>query len=843
MGASAKDPGELDVSAKDAGDGTDSLVNDDSLRQDAADAADIPPSSRDILDDADSSDALDQEETPLLQEETPFLVSYGTAAYSDVSAPIDASRAVSNAAPRYESEALTRVGSVSDLARLVPDHDDGGPDSDGPTRVGTLEEIMRMNAGARASATSLPPSSSFDRETEVGENDVELISVRSPSVLPAVPFGAPTSKPPSSKARRLLEEEDDDTTRNPDASPWDAHVGHVVDGRYRLVALIAAGGMGAVFEAEHTDIGKRVAVKLLRALGALRHEARARFLREARAASAVDSDNVVQVYDAGEDPQLGLYMVMELLKGLDLARYIDLHGKLAPAEAAGVAIQACHALERAHGAGIVHRDLKPANVFLVRCDDGSTRVKLVDFGLAKLVREAQGWTGTQITRGGSAIGTPQYMSPEQAQGLDTIDHRTDVYSLGASLFEALTGDAPYELLPSYEMTILQIILQPRPRVSSLLPETPERLDELVAKMMARDPSARPQSVADVKRRLLEIFPELEARHLVLADIPTGTGFTPAEAPTVILSGHSSATTVEVTAAEITPVGVESGIRRAPSAPSGDELSAPSTPRTSRPSAPSAPTRPSATSTPPPSSRSSTPPPSARAAAVTVTTSAPRLTSVTASPTVPMWMLIAVALVSGVLVVLIFRSATSTGPTETSPARTPVASAASAVTDPSIGPVVITSATPTPAATDDVEPPASAAAIRDPAPSTDPTVEPPATHPAAQVPAARAPVVTSAPTPPVEPAPKPVAPAVVAAPAAKSTGGSLTKQAQRALADGSADEAVRLAKKATDRNPEDEDAWLVLGSAYEQLGNALAARGAYGNCAMHPAATRCAAKLR
>ena len=231
-----------------------------------------------------------------------------------------------------------------------------------------------------------------------------------------------------------------------DGSTPASPIGRTIDGRYAITRLLGEGGMGAVYEGEHLGLGKRVAVKLVHALHARDPHVAARIKQEARSTGAIESENIVQVFDAGEDEELGLFLVMELLKGEDLGSLLSQQGQVAPAAAAGMIAQAAKGLARAHAAGVVHRDLKPANVFLCARDDGSSLVKLVDFGIAKLVRDAnkaQGQQGAGLTQMGMAIGTPQYMSPEQAQGLATVDHRTDVYSLGAVLYEACVGQPPH----------------------------------------------------------------------------------------------------------------------------------------------------------------------------------------------------------------------------------------------------------------------------------------------------------------------------------------------------------------------------------------------------------------
>jgi eukaryotic-like serine/threonine-protein kinase len=307
-----------------------------------------------------------------------------------------------------------------------------------------------------------------------------------------------------------------------------AAIGAVVAGRYRITRLIGEGGMGAVYEAEHVEIGKRVAIKLVRAIHARHTEIAARFRREARSASAIESDHIVQVFDAGNDPELGLFMAMELLRGQDLGSVLERTRRLDPETACSVVIQAASALDKAHGAGIVHRDLKPANIFLVERENQNAMVKLVDFGIAKIVRDENTGGGGGLTRTGSAIGTPNYMSPEQAQGLTSLDHRTDIYSLGAVLYEMVVGTPPFAEMPSYEQTILQILTKPVPRAIASSPHIPPALDQLIADMMKADPAERVGTMREVRDRILGFYPGLEkARLLLLAPAAVSGAATPA----------------------------------------------------------------------------------------------------------------------------------------------------------------------------------------------------------------------------------------------------------------------------------------------------------------------------
>jgi serine/threonine protein kinase len=300
----------------------------------------------------------------------------------------------------------------------------------------------------------------------------------------------------------------------------DADIGRVVAGRYRVTRLIGEGGMAVVYEGEHTEIGKRVAIKIVHALFSGDDEVIRRFRREARSASAIESEHITHVFDAGHDPAVGFYMVMELLQGEDLAKVLLREKQLDPVFAAGLVKQAARALEKAHAAGIVHRDLKPANIFLTQRDDGSSLVKVVDFGIAKVIRDVneaiEGKSG--ITRRGMAIGTPQYMSPEQAQGLESIDQRSDIYSLGAVLWEAIAGRQLVDERPTYEQTILQILSTVPTRLAEVVPSIPPELDALVAQMLERDVDKRVRDMCEVRERLEAIYPEIRVSTLKLKSV-------------------------------------------------------------------------------------------------------------------------------------------------------------------------------------------------------------------------------------------------------------------------------------------------------------------------------------
>ncbi len=273
-------------------------------------------------------------------------------------------------------------------------------------------------------------------------------------------------------------------------------LGQVLDRRYRLDAVIGEGGMGVVFRATHVLIGKQFAVKVLRREHLDSPEVLQRFLLEARVASSLKHPNVVDIIDFGELPTGGAYYAMELLEGRSLAQAIDTDGAFAPLAAGMIAIQITQGLAAAHAQGVVHRDLKPDNVFLCTPRRGETHptAKLVDFGIARVGPR-------RITVMGAVLGTPEYMSPEMAMGLD-VDARADLYALGVLLFEMLTGTVPFyhrEVAQTLEMHLRA----PRPTLASRRPELARlvRTGELVQSLLSVEPSQRPAN-ADIALRHL-----------------------------------------------------------------------------------------------------------------------------------------------------------------------------------------------------------------------------------------------------------------------------------------------------------------------------------------------------
>jgi serine/threonine-protein kinase len=266
----------------------------------------------------------------------------------------------------------------------------------------------------------------------------------------------------------------------------------VVGGKYRIVRFLASGGMGSVYEAHHTVVRRRFAVKFLHHDLALRRELLARFQREAEAAGALESEHVAAALDFGIAPDGAPYIVLEYLVGESLEHLLEREGRLPIERATNVVQQACRGVQAAHAAGIVHRDLKPHNLFVCRREDGTDLVKVLDFGVAKLeVVEKNG----AATRTGTVLGTPSYMSPEQARGERNVGHLSDVYGLGAILYELLSGKKPHPG-DSHNAILHHIATQPALSLALAEPNLPAALVAVVERAREGEPARRPASVEE-----------------------------------------------------------------------------------------------------------------------------------------------------------------------------------------------------------------------------------------------------------------------------------------------------------------------------------------------------------
>jgi eukaryotic-like serine/threonine-protein kinase len=299
-----------------------------------------------------------------------------------------------------------------------------------------------------------------------------------------------------------------------DEGAIDPLIATTLDGRYRVLRVIGEGGMGIVYEGEHTLIERRVAIKVLREDFCRRPDAVERFRREAKSASRIGHPNIVDVLDFGETPTGASYFVMEMLDGQDLADLLARTGALNPARAVSIVRQCCHALAAAHDKGIVHRDLKPENILLIERDNSRDFVKIVDFGVAKMSEldlnlDSTPGSRSKLTRTGVVFGTPEYMSPEQASGL-IPDHRVDVYALGVTLFELLTGRVPFEG-ESFMSVLSKHANKPVPALCDIDPslEVSLELENVLSCALRKERDDRFQSMQEMGAALEET-PELHA---------------------------------------------------------------------------------------------------------------------------------------------------------------------------------------------------------------------------------------------------------------------------------------------------------------------------------------------
>ncbi|MBI4585467.1 MAG: serine/threonine protein kinase [Planctomycetes bacterium] len=280
------------------------------------------------------------------------------------------------------------------------------------------------------------------------------------------------------------------------SAPEDPVLGRVIGG-CRILDRIATGGMGVVYKAKQLNLGRTVAVKVLSEEFSKDRNYVHRFLQEARSAAELDHGNIVHIIDVGEINGL-FYIIMEYVDGSNLREILEARQVLNPERVLEIALQASHALKHAHHRGIIHRDIKPENIMITR--EGV--VKIADLGLAKKIMPGQQDGG--ITNHGAILGTPYYMAPEQIKDFRQVDCRSDVYSLGVTIFRALTGRVPFEGRSPVEVMI-KVVEGKRPSIRSLRPDIPDELDRLVDRMMDRMPANRIQDFGEVIQEMDSIL--------------------------------------------------------------------------------------------------------------------------------------------------------------------------------------------------------------------------------------------------------------------------------------------------------------------------------------------------
>jgi serine/threonine protein kinase len=310
-------------------------------------------------------------------------------------------------------------------------------------------------------------------------------------------------------AETVTSESDEDTikttepTADKTAEEKIPYIGTILRDKYEITELVGGGGAGLVFKAKCIGSDAVFAVKMVSPQVSFRADSSARFSREAQSAGLLDHPNIVAVHDFGTSKDGALYLIMDFVNGVNLDDEIKARDGLSLEELIDVFVQVCRGVEHAHARGIVHRDLKPGNIMLTKAKDGTTKVKVVDFGLAKAVANEPGLE--KLTQTGEVFGTPSYMSPEQCRG-EPIDFRSDIYSMGALIFEALTGGPPFVGKDPLH-TIMKQINDAPPKLPPIgpTPDVQSGLQRTVLKALAKNPDQRYQTMGELRQDLEELF--------------------------------------------------------------------------------------------------------------------------------------------------------------------------------------------------------------------------------------------------------------------------------------------------------------------------------------------------
>jgi eukaryotic-like serine/threonine-protein kinase len=300
------------------------------------------------------------------------------------------------------------------------------------------------------------------------------------------------------------------------ATPQDL-TGQTLLGRYTIIKRLGEGGMGTVYLGEHATIGKKFAVKVLSHEFAHKEDLRERFLQEARAASMISQENVVEITDFGDTPDGSVFFVMEYLKGEDLSDTVKDQGRLPWPRVQPIMLQICRALAAAHDAGIIHRDMKPENCFRIKRGANEDFIKVLDFGIAKVTSEDE-TEGKGLTRTGMIFGTPEYMSPEQAQGAKP-DHRVDVYAVGVIMYELLTGQVPFTA-DTFMGILTKHMFEVPEAPSAIVPDAdiPLEVEAIILKAMQKDRELRFANMAEMAAAIEAVGTGAGAVHVVSENI-------------------------------------------------------------------------------------------------------------------------------------------------------------------------------------------------------------------------------------------------------------------------------------------------------------------------------------
>jgi serine/threonine-protein kinase len=303
----------------------------------------------------------------------------------------------------------------------------------------------------------------------------------------------------------------------------------VLLGKYRIERVLGMGGMGVVVAATHITLEERVAIKFLLPQALTNNEATTRFLREARSAVRIKSEHVARVTDVGTLETGAPYMIMEYLEGADLSHFTQRRGALPVEEAVEYVLQSCEAIAEAHALGIIHRDLKPANLFVTTRADGTPFVKVLDFGISKVSGLGASGADLSMTKTTTVMGSPLYMSPEQMASAKDVDARTDIWALGAILYELLAGRVPFQADTITQLCAM-ILQQSPPPLRDLRPDAPAELQAIIARSLERDRNNRYANVAEFAMALAPFAPRrarlsIERVNRVIAGAGLGTSNT------------------------------------------------------------------------------------------------------------------------------------------------------------------------------------------------------------------------------------------------------------------------------------------------------------------------------
>jgi eukaryotic-like serine/threonine-protein kinase len=382
----------------------------------------------------------------------------------------------------------------SGMVRLEPPTDPQTPSKlrGGPATASASGEVEARSAKGGLRTRTVPPSLVEVTPLAPRGERRRIEEPVAPTVRISPPGRGKPQRPEAAVPRSTA------TPIDSEGVPATSRVGQVIDGRYRLKATLGAGAMGAVYDAEHVEIGRRLAIKILHPQYSRNADLVARFRREARAASTIGNPHIVEVTDFGTTADGCAYFVMERLDGHDLKEVLVREHTIAVPRALAIATQVCRGVQAAHEHGIIHRDLKPENIYLVSRETGPDFVKILDFGIAKSAA-LENADGRTLTQPGIAMGTPVYMAPEQATGM-AVDARIDIYAVGTILYEMLTGQPPIDGDDVLEVLTRKATEDPPPP-SKLNPSVPPHVEEVVLRALARDPAQRPQSMAQLEQEL------------------------------------------------------------------------------------------------------------------------------------------------------------------------------------------------------------------------------------------------------------------------------------------------------------------------------------------------------